>query len=376
VILLFLLSVFLESADAENYLDQISRAKNIDVSKNGLQVKHLELGAMALGKNHFSLELVNARTTQANLTLEWIAKAGLSEGEDRHLWEFELKPGENKKIEGDYTFSSLSPFAKIFVNIWEGKIKGDPFFRERFHIGVENPALAYDLSKFGNVSGRHLNLYFLPGTLAASKSREILVEREAGLAKIEEMIGMRFDGTIALILYPDMATKTADTLHTGEGWAFDRMMVEIYNKDTQLDPFHEMTHIVTGTLGSPPPLFDEGLAIYVAETLGSDALEYIVGPGHKIDEVLKGYKQQGKLIPLVELLAVANIGDTPERAEIEYPEAASFVEYLIEAFGLETFRKIFSTLEAGDAPDKNRESLENITAKTFVELETQWLSQL
>ncbi|MCI0443233.1 hypothetical protein L0152_08455 [bacterium] len=149
-----------------------------------------------------------------------------------------------------------------------------------------------------------------------------------------------------------MDTKTSDTMHTGEGWAFDRTLVEVYNKDIQLDPFHEMTHIISGNLGSPPPLFDEGFAVYVAETLGSDALEYIVGPGQKIDVVMQKHKQNGKLVPIAELLKVTNIGDTPERAEVEYPQSASFVKYLIKNFGSETFRKIFSPLKRAKIPTK------------------------
>lgn len=367
------------SAETRIYADETVRAGQIDVEKNNLQIRNIELGDVTLGTNRFSLEITNESANETRLIIEWVANAGLSLGEDRNRRELVLASKENKKIEGEYVFQSLSPFAKLYIRIWEGKVEGAPLFQDRFHVGAGNPKLAYDLSKFGHVAGSHVHLYYLPGTLAAMRAREILLEREAGLAKIENMIGIQYQGTISFFFYPNMESKTADTLHTGEGWAFERIIVEVYNQEIHLDPFHEMTHIVTGALGSPPPMLDEGFAVYAAEVLGADALEYIVGPGRKVDEVVSTYKKQGSLKPLADLLALSNIGDSAESSVIEYPQSASFVKFLIETHGADTFSKIFSALKGGSdraLAAENIRKLEEITNKSLEELETLWLARL
>ena len=76
-------------------------------------------------------------------------------------------------------------------------------------------------------------------------------------------------------MFPDAKSKKEETGNPGDGWAFSNNIVEVYNEKTKLDPFHELAHIISGEVGNPPAMLDEGFAIYVSEKLGTDALKYL-----------------------------------------------------------------------------------------------------
>lgn len=366
-------------AKAVSYLEEIERAKATHFESDEFVVEAIDLGQAALGRNAFALTVTNNSGRDVTLTLFLEANPGLDMVMQFKSVIVHLTPAETRRIESEYRFSAMSPFAKLFVKIFRDNNPEDVVFRTRYHLGAANPARKYDLSKFVSRSSEHLNLYAFPGTLAAENADSILAEREDGLKRIAEMSGVDFEGKIDFYLFGDKDTKAKYVLHIGEGWGFNRVMVEVYNDDIKLDPFHEMSHIVTGTLGTPPPLFDEGFAVYVAEAEGADALLWLGWPGQKVDDVTRQLKGEGRLIPLTDLIAVTNIGDSEERAIVEYPESASFVKFLIKTYGTDAFRQIFSRLKNSDDQVivvTNLVALEAITGKTLDELEAEWLEGL
>jgi len=128
--------------------------------------------------------------------------------------------------------------------------------------------------------------------------------------------GITGAGRIRLVLYPDSATKTSQTGHVGSGFASARTIIEIFNDSVQLDPYHEVAHIVGGERGSPPAVLDEGFAVYVSQSLGADALKYLGAPGATVSQVVCGYLRSGTLIPLGRLFRFTDRGGaTPQRAD-------------------------------------------------------------
>ena len=155
---------------------------------------------------------------------------------------------------------------------------------------------------------------------------------------------MPFAGRIRIVFYADSATKTRATGHTGMGLAFDRNIVEIYADSQRLDPYHELTHIVAGEIGSPPALFNEGLATYMTERLGADALQFLGHPTEKIRAVVCGLAASGALFSLDSLLHFAEIGPPGTHAEVSYPQSASVVNFLIDRRGLPQCRESYRRL--------------------------------
>ena len=149
----------------------------------------------------------------------------------------------------------------------------------------------------------------------------------------------------------------------------------------KLDPYHELAHILAGQLGHPPAFLDEGFATYVSEAFGWDALMYLGSPGQTVDEVAAELIRTGRNLSLKELFAVENIGDSQERAEIEYPQSASIVKFLVEIYGPRVLGNLMQALEATTGTNstvaaRNLIRLQRILSISVAELESAWTQTL
>jgi hypothetical protein len=129
---------------------------------------------------------------------------------------------------------------------------------------------------------------------------------------------------------------------------------------------HENTHtLIYQNWGESVSFFDEGIAMY-AEAMAEDKNQN----HNKVLQFLK----EGTLVPLDEMLDF-NIGsgDTPTR--IGYPASGSFIDFLVDSYGLSKLRNMY-----GGNPAKLKEdlhdSLENTFKKTPEQLEQEWLMWL
>src|SRR5262249_1333907 len=151
------------------------------------------------------------------------------------------------------------------------------------------------------------------------------------------------------------------------------------NERTKLDPFHELTHILAGKLGNPPAILNEGLAVYISERLGADALKYLGSPGKTVDRAAQDLVKDGKLIRLEELIGFTEIGSEKSQPSISYAVAASFVKYLIETYGAPKFRETFQKTQNSNAPNdvlRNAEILRQIYGRPLSNIEIEWLNKI
>lgn len=181
---------------------------------------------------------------------------------------------------------------------------------------------------------------------------------------------------IRIVFYPDEPHKIEHTGHQGRGWAWGTILVEVYSEDVQLDPYHELVHVIANALGSPPPVLNEGLAVYVSELLGADALRLLGFPNTPVHRAVCEIRQGSTYIPLADLLALDNIGSQEDRAAREYAQAGSFVEYLVERRGLNRFREAYSHLSARENIEENIRRLQQIYGMRLGELESAWLREV
>jgi len=200
-----------------------------------------------------------------------------------------------------------------------------------------------------------------------------------GFQKISATMGVVYSRPIRIFFFPDEASKKNATGHSGTGWAFDNNIVEVYNEKSKMDPYHELTHIIAGQLGDPPAALNEGLAVYMSESLGADALKELGSPGKTVDEATAAGRNQGQFIPLETLLTFTDIGSEESSPQVSYPEAASLVKFLINTYGLEKFRLAYSSLKNADDPqgvDSNRHTFKRVYGASPQEIERAWLAGL
>jgi hypothetical protein len=206
------------------------------------------------------------------------------------------------------------------------------------------------LPKLESKRTKHFDIHYAPGSPAAKEIRGIAAERDKGLEAIAGFLGVPPGTRIRIVFFEDQKTKAWETGHRGAGWAYDHTIVEVFNENERLDPFHEVCHILADAVGDPPALFSEGLAVYMSEKLGTPALKSLGGGMLTIDERVRQLKSRNEWIPIGRLLEFTEIGSDESQPSIAYAEAASFVKFLIDEFGREKFLDAYRLLKSPGSP--------------------------
>ena len=225
----------------------------------------------------------------------------------------------------------------------------------------------------------HLEIYCFPGSTAEKHLDQIARQREEGLAAIVDFLGSQSPEPIQLVFFEDRQTKRKETGHQGDGWATGQTIVEVYNDQTQLDPFHEATHIVARKLGNPPALLNEGLAVCMSQRLGAQALKDLGGSTATLDGRCRQLLQQGEWIELPLLLTYTEIGSKESRPPVSYALAGGFVNFLVDRYGKERFLEAYQTLKSTDdraIRQANAQAMQRIYGRSVVELEHEWTEVL
>ncbi len=371
--------------EPKKYLDEIAAASHEVIETDNFRIQKLDLGPVVVGKNGFSAVVKNKSGVPLTLGLDLRAQPGLWFRSWQNQFAYQIGPGEETDIHASYQFPRMTEEASLRIRFGVPSIKNGGgieitsiFFEKRYYIGNGNNAVDYDLSHFEQYTTDHFEIYSFRGSLASKQIHEIARQRESGLQAISELLDTTCYSKIRLFFYPDAQTKKKETGHTGEGWAILNNIIEVYNEETKLDPFHEVAHIIARQLGEPPALFNEGFATYSSERMGADALKYLGSPGKKIDETVSRYFKEKKLIPLDTLFYYTDIGPEESKPALSYPEAVSFVKFLLDTYGKDKFRLAYRTLKNDDDPDvvsKNRQAFKQIYDMSVSDMEQEWLKK-
>jgi len=370
---------------SNDYRSELAAARAEVIQADSLTISGLDLGEPHPGKNVFTAVVKNKSTNEITLGLDLRAVPGLWLRRNMQAqFLFPVGPHWERQIQGEYEFVRMSEDATLRVQFFFPEVKaggvtefGKPFFEKTYAVGRNNPAVDFNEAKlFEKRATEHFVIYCARSLGTGANLDAIAEQREAAHRKISEMLGTTDPEPIRLVFYSDPETKTRDTSHTGNGLAYDHTIIEVYGT---IDPYHEMTHILAARLGDPPAMFNEGLAVYISEQMGADALKGLGSPGKKVDEAVKAHRSQGEFIPIDKLFTYTDIGPEGTQPAISYPEAASFVKFLISKYGLEKFRQGYGSFQNADdaaAVQKNKESFRAIYGKFPGELQAEWLDGL
>jgi len=370
---------------SDSYLSEVASARKEVIKSETFIIEKIDLGAACPGKNKFTAVIKNRTNSPLKITLDLRAEPGLWFRKWQNQFLFELKPQEEKRIAANYKFSRMTSEAWLRVRFGHPAPHNgglDPmkkFFEKKYYIGKANKAVNYDLSHFEKHQTEHCEIYYFKDSPAGKNITVIAAERESAFQSIASLLGVDYPGKIRIFFFPDAKSKKKETGHTGDGWAFSNNIVEVYNEKTQLDPFHELAHIISGEVGNPPAMLDEGFAVYVSGKLGTDALKYLGHSRKTADQVVLAYLQQGEVIPLNELFSYPEIGPRKSKPKISYPQAASIVKYLAETQGVAKFRQAFENLKRSRNPEvirQNKKVFEDIYGKSLSDIEQEWLRKI
>jgi hypothetical protein len=273
-----------------------------------------------------------------------------------------------RDLTNDLPFFRQEYFAEFpFANTSSAPLKLPPVLLKALRVSREvYPRLL--MSEQG-----HFVFYYLEGdSFVENKIGEIARRRERAYRELAATINPAFQEKVAIYFFPDAESKLAYFGHRGMGWApGGNILVEIFNEKEQLDPNHELVHIIAGSVGDPPALFSEGLAVYLQESEKWD--------GFHIDAWAKAFDEHKMLFPLEQILTFIEIGPEESKPAIAYPQAASIVKYLAGRYGFDKLMQAYKELKGGSDEaiiESNRRRFSQIFGISIANLEKDWLANL
>jgi len=241
------------------------------------------------------------------------------------------------KLAAEAIFSCAGRNAENIFQKWEssGIFKSEEFIcKISLHIN----------GKFSNIETENFNFVFREDLIPQNKMRELVEVNEKtvklilDLFKTEHLIWKKS----FVAYFRDYDSKLFYVGHWGRGFSFDGGTFIVYDgeiPDLGLAA-HENAHTLIRTnWGGSSSFMIEGFGKYVEAKVVNENKNHL-----KIIDLLKS----GELVPLEKLVSL-NIGSDPN-TYIAYPAAGSFIDYLIQSYGLS---KVKSAYQMGGGQKEN-----------------------
>jgi hypothetical protein len=214
-------------------------------------------------------------------------------------------------------------------------------------------------SEWRTKQSAHFVYHFMSQFQDASKLEQQMKLSERHYEKITKLLGVVMKDKIQYYYYPskDMMTKMTGNYGTGKAYCEKNELHSIYSYHP-----HEITHLIACRLGNPPVFLSEGFAVLYGWDTGWQ--------GKPVDWWVRKYRNEKKYIPISSLSVTSSFRKYDDA--ITYPESGSFVEFLIDRYGIVKFKKYYSK-----ASDKTIGIITmEVYGKSLKDLETLWLNSL
>jgi hypothetical protein len=206
----------------------------------------------------------------------------------------------------------------------------------------------------------HYRCNVVPGSTADREITRIIEERERGVSYILSLFDLSHSAAKPIVYY-FYESRVHKALLTGDQMPAHALTKKgevhsVYGVEFKITGLHEDVHVMLRQLGRPPKLLEEGAAMY------ADCLQ---GPASfDADEAVRAVP--GAVASLISDKAFVE-SDTYQ----SYAVAASFVRFLVEAFGVEPFKALYASPAPSIEPEFNR-----IYGMDLKDLEAVWLERL
>jgi hypothetical protein len=136
---------------------------------------------------------------------------------------------------------------------------------------------------------------------------------------------------------------------------------------------HEVTHVYVGLFGHPVALFDEGIAVaHQIDPTGGDFTPR--WSGIEPHDWAKTFRRDGRLAPLDRMLATADFRLLD--ANVTYPEAGSFVRFLLDTYGLDRLKQLVGGESMDDTADTVRRQFQAVYDRAIANVERDWWAMI
>ena len=136
---------------------------------------------------------------------------------------------------------------------------------------------------------------------------------------------------------------------------------------------HEVVHLYSSVFGRTVALFSEGLAVafQINAPAGDTVPKWSGTPVHTL---ARTFRQEGRLAPLSSI-AYTNSFRAID-ANVAYPEAGSFVRFLIDTYGLDAMKRLYAASQPSDSADRIAATFAGIYGVSLTDAERAWWAML
>ena len=214
----------------------------------------------------------------------------------------------------------------------------------------------------------HFRFHYVPATAAERDRFELGSVAEASLAVIQPLLDVSFDGQMSIYLVPRIFWQG------GAAYGDKVQLISYLDRNyTSVETWsyftHEGTHALAQDIlqpkdngGGPDGVLVEGLAVWAS---GGHYAE------EPIDEWAAVVASSDEYLPLAEL---RNGPFYEFQHETSYLESGSFVQYLVDRYGLDTLKTLYG--QATGEADHDEELVRDLYGKGYADLEAEWLAYL
>jgi hypothetical protein len=120
-------------------------------------------------------------------------------------------------------------------------------------------------------------------------------------------------------------------------------------------------------------LWSEGMA--VAFQMNAPAGDFTARwNGTPVHAAARQFRQQGRLVAIADLLETAGFRRFDDG--VTYPQAGSFVRYLLDTHGLGAWKRLYALGGPADSASLVRDHFESVYGRSIGEIERDWLAAI
>lgn len=185
------------------------------------------------------------------------------------------------------------------------------------------------------------------------------------------LLGVTCPKKIDYYKYKDREQQKRITGLTYSGWA----VTQTFEAHSYLPWMnHECVHLYSILIGRPSDFFNEGIAVALQTDPYNNDYEAREKSGERIHDLVKRYKDGGVLIPIDNILD--SFGFRSNDFTIVYPEAGSFVRYLIDTYGIAQLKNFFASSTYSDSKEEIKTKFQSAYGVSINDVEQDWLNFL
>lgn len=188
---------------------------------------------------------------------------------------------------------------------------------------------------------------------------EVVAALEAHLGSVESALGLKHPEKIRYHKYRSDARKEELTGRPG-GAHFDSNVLHA----TSYNDRHEIVHVLTEPWGHGSPFLSEGLAVHLAGSWYD----------RDVDDFTKMVIRTSGMTPLRQLADSKTFASLP--IGVAYPQAGSFVRYLVRNYGMESLKKVYVASGQQESYADVSKRFEQVYPKSLEDLERDWWDYL